>query len=122
MLREIPNARQVPGEAHRRWFSGSEFDLLVWSGQDRITGFQLCYGKPRAQHALTWHEGKGFLHTAVDDGETRSGKHKGAPLLVLDGAFDANAVLTRFLAHSSAIDPAIAGFVADKLREAPSMA
>ena len=41
MLREI-QARQLPGEPARRWFSSPDIDLYIWLGEDGApTGFQL---------------------------------------------------------------------------------
>ncbi len=44
MLKEVKNARQIPGESSRRWFLGDTFDLIVWyAPANTIVGFQLCY-------------------------------------------------------------------------------
>lgn len=123
MLREIPDPRQIPGEASRRWFSGSNFDLIVWCEEDgAIIGFQLCYGKLQGERALTWKRGTGYVHTTVDDGEGRSGKYKETPLLVQDGAFDAAKVAAQFRAHSSGIDQSVATFVLDRVLAFPCCA
>ncbi len=120
MLREIPDPRQIPGEALRRWFSGSHFDLIVWYEEGgAILGFQLCYGKPRGEKALTWKPGRGYTHTAVDDGEGRSGKYKETPLLVADGIFDAGRVAELFRGHSGGIDPVVAAFVLHRILDFP---
>lgn len=69
-LTEVRNVRQVPGELRRRWFGSEEFDLIVWCDDSGVpSAFQLCYDKPRAEHALTWKHDLGFLHTVVDDGD-----------------------------------------------------
>ena len=74
MIHEVKRTRQVPGEGFRRWFTDSDFDLIVWyEGQDEdgpIAGFQLCYDKQGAERALTWRRATGFSHEKVDDGET----------------------------------------------------
>lgn len=119
MLREIPDPRQIPGEALRRWFSGSHFDLIVWHEDGAIVGFQLCYGKPHRERALTWKEGRGYVHTAVDDGEGRSGKYKETPLLVADGVFDSARVAELFRAHSAGIDPDVVAFVLHRILDFP---
>ena len=68
MLREQP-ARSPDGGLSRRWFADDFFDLYVWSdASGAIVGFQLCYGKPDAEHALDWTP-DGFSHHAVDPGE-----------------------------------------------------
>lgn len=74
-LREISRVRQVPGESCRRWFSSDTLDLVVWlaDGNDNasaagtVLGFQLCYDKLHAEHALTWRaEGCQLAHKAGD--------------------------------------------------------
>ena len=62
--------KQVRGDYDRTWLSDDYFDLIVWSSpDDTIHGFQLCYGKPIWERALTWRSGNGFSHMQVDDGE-----------------------------------------------------
>ncbi len=96
MLRELQHVRQVPGEGYRRWFSSPYFDLIVWYGEDHaFAGFQLCYDKPGKERALTWQRGR-LSHLGVDNGEGPDRRHKGTPVLVADGCFDAQAVLPRF--------------------------
>ena len=117
-LREIPQVRQIPGEARRRWFTSANFDLVVWLNEhEEIDGFQLCYDKTGEERALTWRQGAGFTHAAVDSGEGRAGKYKSSPILVPDGLFEGATVAARFQVESTAIDPEIAGFVFDKLME-----
>jgi hypothetical protein len=120
MLREIPNVRQVPGEATRRWFFSHEQDLLVWFDADGTPiGFQLAYGKYQKERALRWKAGAGFLHQAVDDGESTALRRE-APILVADGYFDAIAILERFMELSTEIPKQIVDFVSDKLKEHPN--
>ena len=54
MLNEIANLRQISEEGHRRWFTDSYFDLIVWYERDGATlaGFQLCYDKEGEERAL----------------------------------------------------------------------
>ena len=101
MLREIPAARQISGESKRRWFTSSNIDLFVWlDSHDSPTGFQLCYDKQHREHALTWTMKSGFSHMAVDGGESRAARHKGAPILVANGAIDAQQLLEDFRRES----------------------
>ena len=90
MIREILPVRQNEGEPFRRWFTDDYWDLYVWfNDKKKIVGFQLCYGKPDDEHALTWlTEGK-FIHTRVSDSSPgRYGPTMEAPILVADGLFD----------------------------------
>jgi hypothetical protein len=120
ILTEVP-ARQRAGEPRRRWFSSEELDLIVWlDAAARPTAFQLCYGRPRAEHALTWSPDVGYWHTAVDDGERVGLGYKASPILIPDGALDVPA-LERLLQASGARLPAeISAFVLDRLRGHPA--
>lgn len=119
MLREYPIARQVAGEPRRRWFASERCDLIVWLGEDdRAEGFQLCYDKDLAEHALTWRAQGGFSHMAVDSGEGEgAANHKGTPILVPDGRYDAEHILRAFQAEAPSLPPAYSEFVAAKLLE-----
>jgi hypothetical protein len=117
MLREIRKTQQVPGESCRRWFNDEGLDLMVWVRKDGgIDAFQLAYGKPDSEHALSWSENSGFRHQKVDDGEGEPGKPKKTPLLVPDGTFDPAALAGLFQRHAQRIDSAIAAFVFQKLK------
>jgi hypothetical protein len=119
MLAEIKNARQIPGEAPRRWFTDGDFDLIVWLGRDgQVSGFQLCYDKQTQERALTWKRGRGFLHERIDDGES-PGRVKMSPILVPDGEFRKETVLERFRRESGQIDPALRRLVLDTLSRYP---
>ena len=100
----------MPGEPRRRWFNDEAMDLYVWLDDDGYIGFQLTYGKPRAEKALTWKLGDQFTHTGVDDG-SRPGRHPGSPILVADGVIDVDSVLHEFRERAKDIDVGIAQFV-----------
>jgi len=115
MLKEFP-ASQAPTEPKRRWFCGDDLDLIVWLTPDNtITGFQLCYKRGDVELALTWEREKGFHHDRVDDGEASPEKNQ-TPVLVADGAVDADSLRTRFTRSSTTIEPFIRNFVLQKLR------
>jgi len=119
-LKESRHVKQVPGENRRRWFSSSDMDLTVWSDdRGEIAGFELCYDKGRAERALRWRRGAGFVHERVDDGEGRPGRHKATPVLLPDGVFDANKISRLFHDHSRDIDRVVADFVERKLHAYP---
>lgn len=119
MLREVPNVVQLETEPRRRWFFSHEQDLWVWFGEnDELIGFQLAYGKYRHECAIRWKKGKGFAHDAVDDGEN-AGVIKQAPILVMNGAFHAAQVLSRFLELSRELPADIVEFVRARLEEHP---
>ncbi len=106
MLKEFTAVRQIPEDGFRRWFTDDEFDLFIWfsdSTQAEIIGFQLCYNKKGKEKALTWYQGKGFLHTAVDDGEGTPLKNR-TPILIADGLFPKDRVIEQFRRSAKNID------------------
>jgi len=103
MLREI-QARQLPGEPTRRWFTSPDIDLFVWLGADGApTGFQLCYDKQHREHALTWTAAGGYSHMAVDGGGSRPGRYKGTPILVANDTIDLDGILAQLREQSAAV-------------------
>ena len=121
MLYEITKVRQNPGEPRRRWFTDDAMDLFVWCADDGYTGFQLSFGKPADEHAITWRRGEDLQHTRVDDG-SRPGQYPGSPLLVADGEFDRDTVLHDFLSRAEAVENGIVAVVAKVLRDKQSTA
>jgi hypothetical protein len=115
-LTEIRDVRQIPGDGHRRWFTGGVFDLIVWYEGGSITGFQLCYDKLDRERALTWRASGGYGHTRIDDGERMPGP-KMTPILVQDGWFDKDSVGRRFLAAAGGIDPSVVSLVSRRIAE-----
>ena len=120
MLTEIPNARQVVGEGRRRWFTDDYFDLIVWYGDEpRPIGFQLCYDKTGRERALTWTQDHGFRHDQVDAGEI-PGHAKMTPIIVADGAFNAEMVSRLFRQSCLQIESGITDFVGERLDAYPA--
>jgi hypothetical protein len=115
------DTRQIPGEPRRRWFCSPELDLIVWMDDDagRPLGFQLCYDKLIGERALTWREGRGYDHSAVDNGESMPTKYKGTPILVADGVFEQGRIAAVFEDASSEIPADIRAFVSEKLTRYP---
>ena len=119
-LRELRDTRQIEGEPRRRWFCARELELIVWvDDDDDPIGFQLCYDKLIRERALTWREGRGFDHAAVDDGSGMPTKYKGTPILVADGRFDPERVSGIFLEASAELPGPIRDYVAAKLAHYP---
>lgn len=122
MLREIPETRQIRGEPRRRWFNSAGMDLYVWyDGDGEPLGFQLCYGKPDAEKALTWFRPGSFSHMTVDHRHGRS-KHGGTPILVPDGSMDATALLDAFAGERVELPAELAALVAEKVQAFPGRA
>ena len=119
-LHEGRQTRQIAGERRRRWFTSSDMDLTVWfDEQGEISGFELCYDKGRAEHALRWQRGGRFVHQRVDDGEGRPDRYKATPVLVPDGSFDLKRISRQFEENSRDIDEGISSFVLHKLLGGP---
>lgn len=119
-MKEFINVRQIPGDAKRRWFSSSEFDLIVWLSDDEtFLGFELCYDKNAKERSLRWSNTAGFQHMAVDDGEQIPGKHKGTPILIADGLFDAKQVHSDFSQVRHFLPDEIAEYVLNVIRQYP---
>jgi len=120
MLREIQHVRQERKKDKRRWFTDDHWDLYVWFRKDgNYSGFQLCYGKPDSEHALTWMDGSDPTHTGVSEsspGRTGAGNMEAA-ILVADGAIDAAGVAGRFWRESREIDSDVRKYVIVKLKE-----
>ena len=119
MLREFDNVRQHEGEGRRRWFADQTMDLVLWydpKDPARITGFQLCYDKNAAEHALTWRESGSVSHHAVDGGESTVHKNM-SPILVPDGVIPLPRIRDLFDAASGTLDPEVRDFVSSRLAE-----
>ncbi len=115
MLVEIRQTMQRPGEPLRRWFTDERMDLITWTEEDQIVGFQLTYDKPRNEKVLSWNKETGFLHAGIDDGD-RPGRHKGSPLMVMDGIFEFWRILGDFESRAEHMDPSVAEFVSDRIK------
>ncbi|MFM7750319.1 MAG: hypothetical protein ACKPB0_07870, partial [Opitutaceae bacterium] len=103
----------------RRWFESADLDLVVWYAADgAIAGFQLLYGTPRGERALTWNPGPGFSHHAIDAGDRLLGKL--SPVLVPCAESPAPDLATRFAAQAGSLETALADFVVTRLRAATS--
>lgn len=113
MLRPEP-IRQIDRDFDRRWMSDEYFDLIVWYAPGgQIHGFQLCYDKRGKERALTWTPG-GFLHTAIDSGDTDPLANR-TPILVEDGNFPAEEVRVEFYARSLLLPADLRALVLERL-------
>lgn len=119
MLTELSDARLESGNRSRRWFADTNMDLTVWYEADgAIAGFQLCFDRLHAEHALTWWSRTGHSVHAVDDGENRPGRPKASPILTPDGdARICSVLLAEFQQRAVEIDCQVAHFVEFRLRE-----
>jgi hypothetical protein len=114
MLREFGETRQDSKEHVRRWFTSEDCDLILWLNADEsLWGFQFCYGKPMDEHALTWIREAGFSHMKVDT----QGPRGPAPILVLDGIFDAGHILRILEKESGEVPEPYRGLVTERVRE-----
>ena len=113
MLVEASSQTVVDGHT-RQWFADDFFDLYVWfDSSSKVEHFQLCYGKPRDEHALTW-SAAGVSHHRVDDGEENPAKNR-TPILLAAGPVEWGELRRLFVAAASELDPSLSEFVAARL-------
>ncbi len=116
MLRELPNTKQIEGEAPRKWFFCHEQDLVVWFDESgRPCAFQLAYDKYFDEHSIAWRADVGLRHYLIDDGDSM-GRGFETPFMYADGPFPRERVLARFLDLSLELPASIVSLVAEKLR------
>lgn len=115
MLKDAP-VREVLGDLPRKWISDDYFDLILWYRDETITGFQLCYGKPYEERALTWFTGDRFSHTRVDSGDDKATSNR-TPVLIPDGIFPKDKIIQEFNLRSDSLEPGIRSLVLEKIKE-----
>jgi hypothetical protein len=115
MLSEVKDVRQNEGEPWRRWFCDPQFDLYIWySDIDAIVGFQLCYAKGTPdERAWTWYANGKVSHKKVD--VSNGARRRSTPLLVPDGVFEVDSVVTAFRQAAAEMDADLRRFVCDRL-------
>ena len=92
-------------------------DLIVWyERSNAIRGFQLCYGKPQQERALTWLKDRGFAHTQIDTGEDDPEANR-TPILLPDGSFPTEQVTREFRQRSEQLPKSLRNFVLTRLRQ-----
>jgi hypothetical protein len=112
MMKEYDHVRQITGEPVRRWFYDDYFDLIVWFKPDGSTfGFELCYDKNGNEKSLRWRASGTFLHSNIDDGESRPFRQKSSPILVKDGQFDSIGIGEKFINASEALPETIRSLI-----------
>lgn len=97
--------------------SDEYFDLIVWyDSEEQIHGFQLSYDKPGRERALTWTRKSGFLHTAIDSGESNPTANR-TPILVADGACPIEQVRSEFMTRSALLPTEIRELVLARIND-----
>jgi hypothetical protein len=116
MLVNVPTTA-AKHDFDRRWISDDYFDLVVWyeSGQ-KVHGFQLCYNKSGNERALTWIRNRGFVHTAIDSGESTPTANR-TPILVADGAFPFELIISEFIARGKHLPAEIRDLVLTSIKD-----
>jgi hypothetical protein len=117
MLAEFENLRQVPGEDERRLFTDEYFALYVWYRDGGLSGFQLCYDKPRRERAFMWTVDHGYAHYAVDSGEETGVAQKRTPVFSSVSAPVQGDLAERFEAAAGSLEAGLRSFVLEKLGE-----
>jgi hypothetical protein len=118
MLREVPKTRQIRGEPRRRWFTSTAMDLYIWyDDADAPLGFQLCYGKPDHERALTWFRPDAYSHMRVDP--TGRSSHSGTPILLADGLFERDTVREDFAREARELPAEVVDLVEERIAGYP---
>ncbi|HEX4638731.1 MAG TPA: hypothetical protein VH170_04525 [Chthoniobacterales bacterium] len=108
---------KVRGYYRRAWISDDYFDLIVWyEPSNAIHGFQLCYGKPEVERALTSLKDRGFSHSKIDSGEDDPEANR-TPILLPDGSFPSTEVSREFRLRSERLPKSLRNFVLAKLKQ-----
>jgi hypothetical protein len=108
---------KVPGDYSGSWMSDEYLDLTVWyERSNAVRGFQLCYGKPQQERALTWLKNRGFAHAEVDSGEENPEANR-TPILLPDGSFPQEQVTREFRQRSQQLPKSLRNFVLTRLRQ-----
>jgi hypothetical protein len=108
---------RVRGDYRRSWMSDDYFDLIVWyEPSNAVHGFQLCYGKPDSERALTWLRNRGFGHSRIDSGEEQPESNR-TPILLPDGCFPTEEVSLEFRRRSERLPKSLRNFVLAKLKQ-----
>lgn len=117
MLREIRGVVQRDLARRKRWFQDDFFDLYFWQDPGgEVLEMQLCYDRTGRERALVWKRGAGTTHAQVDTGETTASR-RDTPLLQRGGKFGGWQVRERLAAGAAGLEPRLAAFVLDKVRE-----
>jgi len=118
MLNEFKTVRQDKN-GFKRFFCSEKYDLYVWYDKEggSIVGFQILYMKDADQKAFTWVKEEGYLHNTVDGWD--SSYFNETPILVPDGVFCKNLVLSDIEKEMENIEKEIKEFVLKKLIEYP---
>ena len=118
MLQEVQKVRQIENEPARRWFSDENMDVFVWNDDvGHIIQFQICSRKGAEENALTWNFEQGFSMHHVDDGENRSFRMKGTPILTERSHMDLQGLATEFEALADNMDHKTVQFILQQLAQ-----
>ena len=105
-LREIAGVKQT-GDLRRRWWTSPDMDVYVWQDEaGKVCSFEICYGKPRNERSLRWHETHGFAHARIDDGEAHPFDHQ-TPIAIPDSHYSPSLVAASFEAAAAEVEPAV---------------
>jgi hypothetical protein len=114
-MNELKNVYQKIGDPLRRWFKDDFFDLITWENENKeLIGFQLCYDIQGNEKAISYIGGK-YSHNKIDQGEDNPGKNL-TPILVADGVFNKQAILSKFEDASSNLEQETRDYVISKIK------
>ena len=111
MLEALTHTRQIPGEKLRIWYTSIEMDLIVWFAEAGAPiEFELCYDKGSYEKSLRYSN-SGVVHSALDSGENKSGKHKLTPVLRESTKCNVDRLYRLFIAEAKQLPDEIKNFV-----------
>ena len=117
VLHEIKNVKQERGAGRRRWFESEGLEVVVWFDRHgHVTGFQLCYDLGHGDHALTWRDGSGFAHSAIDTGDESPLVNR-TPVLEPDRDVPWDEISRLFDERSATLEPPLRQLIHGKLAE-----
>ncbi len=111
-LKEFYHVHQNEPGIRRRWFSDSSYELILWYDEpdQKLTGFQICYGPENSENAITWADGHFSHRSIVDEVNSRA-----TPILNGAVSLPDNSLVRDFLQHASGLEPEIYDYVRDVL-------
>lgn len=81
-----------------------------------MTGFQICYNNGKAERALTWRDGAGFAHNAIDSG-SQSPMSNQTPILLPGGKAPWAQLRRLFEEVSDNLEPDLRTIIREKLAQ-----
>jgi hypothetical protein len=109
MLKELASRPSASGS--RRHFVDDFFELFVWSEEERISAFELCYDRLGSERSITWRAAGGLEHYAIDAGDELPTRNRTPVESPIPFEIPFGLLAIEFGKRSEAIDAAVRTFV-----------